>query len=43
MPGVLAVLTPANAPRLPNASMQAQQTMQLGPIQRVTLFQEDTV
>ena len=43
-PGVLAVLTRANAPRLPNASMLAQQDMpQQGPIRRVMLLQEDTV
>jgi xanthine dehydrogenase YagR molybdenum-binding subunit len=43
-PGVLAVLTPANAPRLPHGSMEVQmQKPMMGADRRVHLLQEDTI
>ena len=42
LPGVLAVLTPANAPHLPQGSMDAQAQTPIGA-RKVHLLQEDTV
>ena len=44
LPGVLAVLTPANAPRLPQGSMDSQtRNPPPGPTRKIHLLQEDTV